>query len=82
MKQSRDESGQEIARIYSIQEAFDVILEKLDNVSYAKEQRYRHVYAKLLDFENYVRSFGADVDLAGNDTPPPPRPAWRMPPAR
>lgn len=74
VKQSRDESGQEIARIYSIQEAFDVILEKLDNVSYAKEQRYRHVYAKLLDFENYVRSFGADVDLEGNDAPPPPKP--------
>lgn len=73
VKQSRDESGQEIARIYSIQEAFEVILDKLDNVNYAKELRYRHVYAKLLDFEDYVRSFGADVTLAGNNTPPPPR---------
>ena len=74
VKQSRDESGQEIARIYSLQEAFDVILSKLDNVNYAKEMRYRRVYAKLLDFEDYIRSFGADVTLSGANTPPPPRP--------
>jgi len=73
VKQSRDESGQEIARIYSIQEAFDVILSKLDNVNYVKELRYRHVYAKLLDFEDYIRSFGTDVTLSGANTPPPPK---------
>lgn len=73
VKQSRDESGQEIARIYSLQEAFDVILSKLDNVNYVKELRYRHVYAKLVDFEDYICSFGADATLSGANTPPPPK---------
>ena len=73
VKQSRDESGAEIARIYSLQEAFDVILSKLDNVNIVKQTRYRHVYAKLQDFETYLKSFGVDVTLAGHSTPPPPR---------
>lgn len=70
VKQSRDESGREIARIYSLAEAFDVILSKLDNVNAAKRQRYRFVYAKLRDFEEYVESFGVDVTLQGRNTPP------------
>jgi len=73
VKQSRDESGAEIARIYSLQEAFDVILSKLDNVNIVKQTRYRHVYAKLQDFETYLKSFGVDVTLSGHSTPPPPR---------
>lgn len=73
VKQSRDESGQEIARIYTLEEAFDVILDKLDNVNYVKELRYRHVYAKLLDFEDYIRLFGVDVTLSGANTAPPPK---------
>jgi hypothetical protein len=70
VKQSRDESGNEIARIYSLAEAFDVILSKLDNVNAAKRQRYRFVYAKLRDFEEYLLSFGVDVTLQGRNTPP------------
>ncbi len=73
VKQSRDESGNEIARIYSLDEAFDVILSKLDNVDAAKERRYRFVYAKLHDFEEYLQSFGVDTTLSGMDTPPLPR---------
>ncbi len=73
VKQSRDESGNEIARIYSLAEAFDVILAKLDNVDDAKRRRYRFVYSKLHDFEEYLLSFGVDVTLHGNDTPPLPR---------
>lgn len=73
VKQSRDESGNEIARIYSLSEAFDVILGKLDNVDAAKERRYRFVYAKLHDFEEYLLSFGVDVTLSGNNLPPPPQ---------
>ncbi len=73
VKQSRDESGNEIARIYSLAEAFDVILNKLDNVDDAKRRRYRFVYSKLHDFEEYLKSFGVDVALEGEDTPPLPR---------
>ena len=72
VKQSRDESGNEIARIYSLAEAFDVILSKLDNVDDTKRRRYRFVYSKLHDFEEYLQSFGVDVTLSGNDTPPLP----------
>ena len=69
VKQSRDESGNEIARIYSLDEAFDVILGKLDNVDAAKKRRYRFVYAKLHDFEEYLLPFGVDVSLSGQDRP-------------
>ncbi|MCI8398453.1 MAG: cytidyltransferase-related domain protein [Oscillibacter sp.] len=63
VKQSRGEDGQEIARIFSLKEAFDVILAKLDNVDDAKRRRYQYVYAKLQDFEDYLTTFGVDTTL-------------------
>ena len=72
VKQSRDESGNEIARIYTLAEAFDVILSKLDNVDDAKRLRYRFVYSKLHDFEEYLMSFGVDVNLSGHPAAPAP----------
>lgn len=73
VKQSRDESGCEIAHIYSLEEAFDVILGKLDHVDAAKRQRYRFVYAKLHDFEEYLLLFGVDTTLKTTGGPPLPR---------
>lgn len=64
------EDGKEIINIYSLEEAFSVILNKLDNVDAAKEMRYRHVYAKLADFENYMKSLGVSVDLDGQGLSP------------
>jgi len=72
VKQSRDDLGRETARIYSLSEAFDVILGKLDDVNAQKRHRYRFVYAKLRDFEKYLRSFGVDVTLG--DAPAAPVP--------
>lgn len=69
-KQRRETDGREIAALYSLQDAFDVILCKLDNVDGAKKRRYEYVYRKLRDFEEYLRSRGVDVTLAGQDTPP------------
>lgn len=63
VKQSRDENGQEIAEIFSLADSFDVILQKLDNVDTAKRRRYQFVYAKLHDFEEYMRAFGVDTTL-------------------
>ena len=37
------------------------ILSKLDNVDEVKLNRYRFVYSKLHDFEDYMRSLGVDV---------------------
>ena len=52
--------------IYTLEEAFTIILNKLDNVDDAKEKRYRRVYAKLLDFENYMLDMNVNVNLKDN----------------
>ena len=62
VKSGRDENGREITRFYSLREAFDVILNKLENVDSAKRSRYERVYAKLRDFEQYMVSIGVDPD--------------------
>lgn len=57
-------NGKEIMGFYSLRDSFQVILDKLDNVDQKKEDRYRHVYAKLKDFEDYMESLGVNVDFA------------------
>lgn len=57
------DNGFERIKYYSIQESFDVILSKLDNVDDAKEKRYRKVYDKLKDFEDYLLNLGVNTDL-------------------
>ena len=52
--------------IFDLSDSFDVILQKLDNVDEAKEKRYRKVYAKLKDFENYMIHEGVNVDLTAD----------------
>ena len=71
-KQARDEQGNEITVIYPLDESFQVILSKLDNVDKAKRRRYEFVYGKLHDFEDFLRQQGVDVALTG--TPPAPVP--------
>lgn len=61
VKQERDEQGREITTLYPLDDSFDVILNKLDNVDEAKRTRYTYVYAKLHDFEEYMISLGVDV---------------------
>ncbi len=79
VKQSRDENGQEISEIFSLSDSFDVILQKLDDVDAAKRRRYQFVYAKLQDFEQYMRSFGVDTTLTQPSVPPaPPKDAALM----
>ena len=63
MKSSRNEEGAEVVRFYDLEQSFKVILDKLDNVDQAKEHRYRKVYNKLKDFENYMMDLGVVVDL-------------------
>lgn len=55
---------------YTLEEAFQVILDKLDNVDEAKENRYRRVYAKLLDFEHFLRDLGIDTEPGASVSPP------------
>lgn len=68
-KQSRDAEGNEITVLYPLEESFQVILSKLDNVDRAKRRRYEFVYGKLHDFEDYMRRLGVDVDLTGRPAP-------------
>ncbi|SHJ97191.1 nicotinate-nicotinamide nucleotide adenylyltransferase [Paramaledivibacter caminithermalis] len=55
--------------IYSLEESFNVVLNKLDNLDKAKEKRYSRVYAKLKDFEDYMLDLGIDVDIKSNIRP-------------
>jgi nicotinic acid mononucleotide adenylyltransferase/HD superfamily phosphodiesterase len=49
--------------VYDLQRSFDVILAKLDNVDEKKEKRYKRVYAKLKDFEDYLISMGVRTEI-------------------
>ncbi len=55
--------GHDVMHIYSLQESFHVILDKLDNVDDQKRTRYEKVYGKLLDFEKYLLTLGIKLDL-------------------
>jgi len=73
VKQTRDAEGRETTRLFSLSDAFHVILDKLDHVDDAKRRRYEFVYAKLQDFEDYLVSFGVDTSLNTPGRSPQPR---------
>ena len=73
VKQDRGADGREITRISTLADAFEVILNKLDNVTNEKRTRYTFVYAKLRDFERYMESLGVDTSLSGGYAGPAPR---------
>ena len=77
VKSSRQPDGREAVHFYSLADAFQVILDKLDNVDDAKEKRYRKVYNKLKDFEDYMIDLGVDVDLPAVPAAVPPAPGRR-----
>lgn len=63
VKSSRNAAGKEQVFFYSLEDAFGVILNKLDNVDEVKKQRYQKVYDKLVDFEEYMKERGVNVVL-------------------
>lgn len=48
--------------IYSLEDSFYVILNKLENLDEKKKKRYSAVYSKLKDFEDYILSLNINVD--------------------
>jgi len=72
VKSSRNPDGREVVHFYTLAQAFDVILSKLDNVDEAKKQRYQKVYAKLADFEAFMKEQGVHTELDGHFAPEPP----------
>lgn len=62
------ENGRETVRIYSLAQAYEMIMSKLCNVTPEKQKRYRLVYSKLRDFEGFLRDRGVCTEL-GQDVP-------------
>jgi len=54
VKNLKTPSGSFNMTMLSLSQSFDIILDKLDNVDDTKLKRYKKVYAKLQDFENYM----------------------------
>lgn len=63
VKSLRNADGSEQVCFWSLDESYDIILGKLDNVDDKKKNRYRKVFMKLKDFENFIISLGCAVDL-------------------
>lgn len=63
VKSSRDANNKKIMKIFGLSEAFDVIFNKLDNMTEEKRRRYQRVYAKIKDFEDYIIHIGVDVEV-------------------
>ena len=79
---STRENGKEIIHFYSLKDAFDVILNKLDNVDEAKAHRYTKVYSKLKDFEDYMIQHGVLTEVEDGADSYPPMPPQRPVPVR
>ena len=62
-------------RIISLQEAFVAIRNKLENLDAEKVRRYKGVYRKLRDLEEYMQFLGVRIDPPGFECRQPPRPA-------
>ncbi len=54
VKNIKNEDGSFSMHIFDLEESFDVILNKLDDMDDKKLRRYERVYSKLKDFQNYV----------------------------
>ncbi len=63
VKSTRNEDNEELIRFYSLDEAFEVISNKLDNADTTKKRRYEKVYNKLHDFEDFMRENGVTTSL-------------------
>lgn len=60
------DNGKRDMQIFSLKDSFKIILNKLDNVDESKEKRYKRVYEKLKDFENYMIDIGVNVNIDDN----------------
>ncbi|WXR62125.1 cytidyltransferase [Peptostreptococcaceae bacterium AGR-M142] len=50
-----------IMTFFSLDDSFNVILDKLDNLDDKKKKRYQRVYKKLKDFEDFMKSLNIKV---------------------
>ncbi|TFZ40230.1 cytidyltransferase [Soehngenia longivitae] len=52
-------------KILTLDESFEVVLNKLDDLTEQKKKRYEKVFAKLKDFEDYLKFMAVDTTLSG-----------------
>jgi nicotinic acid mononucleotide adenylyltransferase len=64
-KDTRGEDGVQRMSIISLREAFAAIRDKLENLDEAKLTRYRAVYRKLRDLQDYLLHLGVALDPPG-----------------
>lgn len=57
------ENNQLKMSILSLKDSFNVILNKLENLDEIKEKRYKKVYGKLKDFEDYLIYLGVNINV-------------------
>ncbi|KAA8671796.1 cytidyltransferase [Clostridium sp. HV4-5-A1G] len=55
-------NSQTYMKLFSLDESFYIISSKLENMNSQKSKRYRRVYAKLKDFENFLLDIGIDIE--------------------
>ena len=60
-----------MVRIYSLADSYDMIFSKLADMTEAKQRRYRTVYCKLRDFEEFLHTQGIDPDAPALQPAPP-----------
>lgn len=58
VKRSKEKEGLFMMKFLTVDEAFDTILNKLDNVDEKKKRRYEKVYLKLKNFHDYLQYHG------------------------
>jgi nicotinic acid mononucleotide adenylyltransferase len=74
VKEAPGPDGREGMRIISLSESFDTIRDKLENLDKEKIKRYRGVYRKLRDLEEYLQFLGVQLDPPGFECEQPPKP--------
>lgn len=63
IKNRANSNGTNEMHIFSLDESFNIILSKLDNLNDDKIKRYYKVFSKLKDFENFMLHLGIDIDI-------------------
>lgn len=66
--------GKAAMQIISLADSFEAIAGKLENLDKEKIRRYRGVYRKLRDLEEYLQYLGVDLNVPGIPNRLPPRP--------
>lgn len=74
VKDMPDAQGRPRMSLISLGDAYAAIRDKLENLDRAKLRRYREVYAKLRDLEDYLLTLGVTLDPPGFAGSPRERP--------